>query len=147
MVVAGGSGMTIGAGGATVFDITRACALARGLAADTGCSDGGTGVGAGAAGAALAVTMGGFGAEISRPFVVDALSAVTAALALVINVFLLIFLNTPEATDVATDVVLPIIRPISVLVSPPDRACALAAPSAFERSTIAACSMAVGGAG
>ena len=40
-----------------------------------------------------------------------------------------------------------IMRSISVLASPPDRACALAAPSALERSTFTTCSIAVGGAG
>ena len=143
MVVTAGSGMTIGAGGGTALVIALAFGLARCLVAVTGCSDGGAGVGAGAAGAALAVTMGSLGAATSIPFDVEALSAVTAAEAVAINAFLLMFFKKPEAAEV----VLPIFRPISVLASPPDRACALAAPSAFERSTIAACSMAVGGTG
>ena len=92
MVVAGGSGMTIGAG-TTALDIARVFAL---LVAVAGCSDGGAGVALGWAGAALAVTMGGFGAATSMPFVVDASSAVTAALARAINAFSLYFLGRPK---------------------------------------------------
>ena len=88
--------MSIGTGGATAFEIALAFALARVVVAVTGCSDGGAGVALGWTGAALAVTMGGFGAATSMPFVVEALSAVTAAEAVAMNVFLSIFLGRPK---------------------------------------------------
>ena len=90
----------MGAGGATALAIARAFALALGLAAVTGCSDGVAGVALGGAlgcSPALTVTMGGFGAATSMPFVVEALSAVTAAEAVAMNAFLLMFFRTPEA--------------------------------------------------
>ena len=114
MVVTGGSGMSMGAGGAI------ALAFALGLVAVAGCSDGVAGVALGWAGAAFARMTSGAGAT-SMPFVVEALSAVTAAEAVAMNAFLPMVFRTPEAAEV----VLPIIRPISVDASPPDRACVL----------------------
>ena len=121
MVVTGGSGMVIGAGGAggaTVSVIALAFGRARGLAAVNGCSDGGAGVALGWAGAAFAVTMGGLGAAMSIPFVVEALSAVAAAEAEAMKAFQPPFFRILEAADLTVDP-WSIIRPMRVLASIP----------------------------
>ena len=140
------SGMSIGAGGAIAFADAFALALVLGTVATKGCStDGGAGVWAGRAGAALAVTTGGLGATTSMPFVVLDRSAVTAAEAEAMNAFLSVF-RILEAVDLTVDP-WSIIRAMRVLASPPDLACATAAPSAFARSTVMACSIGDGVAG
>ena len=126
--------------------LADAFALARVLGAVTGCSDGGAGGALGWVGAAFARMTGGAGAATSTPFVVEALSAFTAALADAMKAFFPFFFRTPEAADRA-EVVWSISRSISVFASPPDRAWARAAPSALERFTFTTCSIAVGGAG
>jgi hypothetical protein len=78
--------------------------------------------------------MGGFGAAMSIPFVVEALSAVAAAAAEAMKAFLTPFFRILEAADLTVDP-WSIIRPMGVLVFPPDLACALAAPSAAAIST------------
>ena len=90
----------MGTGGATA--LADALALARVLEAVTDCStDGGADVAAGWAGAAWTRMTGGARAATSMPFVVEALSAVTAALADAKNAFLPNFRNTPEAANLA----------------------------------------------
>ena len=91
VVTVSGSGMSMGAGGGTALVIALALALALGLVAATGCSEGGTGVAVGWAGAAFTRMTGGAGAAISTPFVVEALSAVTAARADAMNAYFPIF--------------------------------------------------------
>jgi len=96
--------MSIGVGGAIAFADAFAFALVLGTVATKGCStDGGAGVGTGFAGAALAVTMGGFGAATSMPFVVLARSAVTAAEAEAMKAFLTPFFRILEAVNLTVD--------------------------------------------
>ena len=95
------------------------------------------------AGAGLAFTTGGAGGAIVVPFVVAALSAVAAAEAVARMALLPMLFKAPEAVVAVWS----IRRPTIVLISPPDRACAAAAPSALARSTFMRCSSGVGGLG
>ena len=137
-------GMSMGAGGATAR--ADAFALACVLVAVTGCStDGGAGVALGGAGAAFARTTAGTGSG-STTFVVETLSALTAALAVAMNALFVNVLRTFEAA-VRAGAVVSMSFSNNVLASPPARAWARAAPSALERSTLAIWSIAVGAAG
>ena len=91
---------------------------------------------AGWAGAAFALTTAGTGAATSTPFLVEALRAVAAAPAVAMNAFLVKLVITFE-TAVLAGAAVSIIFSSSVPASLPALAWARAAPSAFERSTLA----------
>ena len=124
-VVTAGSGISIGAGGATAF--ATALAFARALttraesptAATNGCcGEGDAGAAWGRTGAGLAFTTGGAGGAAAVPFDVAAWSAVAAAEAVATSALLPMLFRTPEAAKVPWS----IRRPTNVLISPPARA-------------------------
>ena len=130
-----------GAGAGGGRGLEAALAFARGLVTGCGCTEeGGAGVGSGWAGAAFACTTAGTGAALSTPFLVDAFKAEAAAPAVAMIVFFVKVLRTFAAADLTGSkgrVAVSMSFSISVLADPPARAWAIAAPSAFEMSTLA----------
>ena len=119
--------------------IAPAVAVAFATVATNGCCvQRGAGAALGWAGAGLAFATGG--GAMAVPFVVTARSAEAAAEAVAKKVFLPMLFRTPEAAVAVWS----IRRPTSVLISPPDLACATAAPSTLALSTFMRCFSGVG---